>query len=480
MRFGFNLFCDCVSTQFTIGWNQAQKFEMPSVQEIRLSNFRCFRAEQSVRMTPLTFLVGENSTGKTSFLAAMSVISDFIENRRISVFSSHVDFRYPYDLGAFSDMVHHPSEQDDYTPSFEIGINLSEIQSLDSRRSTARERGRAVNLAITFGENSVGMPYPVRLLFGVNDCSLELVNMDDGSTQCFLLKGEKSWKLKDFKKTSTWLNYFFIYDTSARSYELFCETIESSNSNQSKLSLNDYNDFRRLFKSFEATHQLPVFAGAPIRSNPRRTYEPIQLSLDPEGSYVPTLLANLHDQDKKKWKQLKKRLESFGRESGLFNQIQVKRFGGLTEPFQLQVKNRIGRKSNLIDVGYGVSQILPILTELFRTDEQQMMYLFQQPEVHLHPSAQAALGNLFCDVANSNRQIVVETHSDFILDRVRYLVRQQKFKSNDVSIIYFEQKKDDVKVYNISVDRYGNLENTPPRYRSFFLEETNRVLDFEI
>ena len=452
---------------------------MSSVQEIRLSNFRCFRAEQSVRMTPLTFLVGENSTGKTSFLAAMSVISDFIENRRISVFSSHVDFRYPYDLGAFSDMVHHPSEQDDYTPSFEIGINLSEVQSLGSQRSTPRERGRTVNLAITFGENSVGMPYPIKLLFEVNGYSFELVSMADGSTQCFLLKGAITWKLKDSEKNSTWFNYFFVYDTRFNSYELFCKNIESSDSNQSNPSPEDYDEFRRLFETFEDTYQLPVFAGAPIRSNPRRTYEPIQLSLDPEGSYVPTLLANLHDQDKKKWKQLKERLETFGRESGLFDQINVKRFGGLTEPFQLQVKNRIGRNSNLIDVGYGVSQILPILTELFRTDEQQLMFLLQQPEVHLHPSAQAALGNLFCDVASSNRQLVVETHSDYILDRVRYLVRQQNFKSKDVSIIYFEQIKDDVKMHNISVDKFGNLENTPPGYRSFFLEETNRVLGFE-
>lgn len=344
----------------------------------------------------------------------------------------------------------------------------------------ARRRGRTVNLAITFGENSVGMPYPLKLLFGVNGYSFELVNMADGSTQCFLLKGTNTWKLKDGVKNSTWFNYFFVYDTRFNSYELFCKNIESSDSVQSNLSPEDYDRFRRLFETFEDTYQLPVFAGAPIRSNPRRTYEPIQLSLDPEGSYVPTLLANLHDQDKKKWRQLKERLEAVGRESGLFNQIQVKRFGGLTEPFQLQVKNRIGRNSNLIDVGYGVSQILPILTELFRTDEQQMMFLLQQPEAHLHPSAQAALGNLFCDVASSNRQLVVETHSDFILDRVRYLVRQQKFKSKDVSIIYFEQKEDDVKMHNISVDKYGNLENTPPEYRSFFLEETNRVLDFEI
>ncbi|MDE0308408.1 MAG: AAA family ATPase [Acidiferrobacterales bacterium] len=85
---------------------------MSQIQEVRLQNFRCFHAKQSVRLTPLTFLIGDNSTGKTSFLAAMKVITD-VDFVPQSVRHSNVDFRVPYDLGAFSDVVHRPSGQED-------------------------------------------------------------------------------------------------------------------------------------------------------------------------------------------------------------------------------------------------------------------------------------------------------------------------------------------------------------------------------
>jgi hypothetical protein len=80
----------------------------------------------------------------------------------------------------------------------------------------------------------------------------------------------------------------------------------------------------------------------------------------------------------------------------LFDEIAVKQLGDMEGgPFQLQVrkagKHGASPRRNLIDVGYGVSQALPVLVELFRSNASQML-LFQQPEVHLHPSAQAALG----------------------------------------------------------------------------------------
>ena len=129
-------------------------------------------------------------------------------------------------------------------------------------------------------------------------------------------------------------------------------------------------------------------------------------------------------------------------------QIQIRKFGGKLK----------GNCRNLIDVGYGVSQTLPIITELLRADAPSM-FLLQQPEVHLHPSAQAALGSLFCSVAGSDRQLVVETHSDYIIDRVRMDVRDNKtdLKPEDVSILYFERGESDVKIHSIRLDADGNV-----------------------
>ena len=108
------------------------------------------------------------------------------------------------------------------------------------------------------------------------------------------------------------------------------------------------------------------------------------------------------------------------------------------------------------------------------------MFLLQQPEVHLHPSAQAALGSLFCEVANSGRQLVVETHSDHLLDRVRMEVRDGTtgLKPDDVSILFFERDGLEVNIHRLRIDVDGNINGQPNSYRRFFMEETRRSLGF--
>ena len=180
---------------------------------------------------------------------------------------------------------------------------------------------------------------------------------------------------------------------------------------------------------------------------------------------------------------LKGRLEQFGTESGLFDEITVESFGqkGDAAPFQIQIRKFGGKlngnRRNLIDVGYGVSQTLPIITELLRPDAPSM-FLLQQPEVHLHPSAQAALGSLFCSIAGPERQLVVETHSDYIIDRVRMDVRDKKtdLKPEDVSILYFERGESDVKIHSIRLDEQGNVLDAPEGYRQFFADELTRSI----
>ena len=121
--------------------------------------------------------------------------------------------------------------------------------------------------------------------------------------------------------------------------------------------------------------------------------------------------------------------------------------------------------------------MLPVITELLRRDAPYM-FLLQQPEVHLHPSAQAALGSLFCQVAGPQRQLVVETHSDHLLDRVRMDVRDGTtgLRPEDVSILFFERGDLDVRIHSLRLDKEGNVLDAPQSYRQFFMEETQRSL----
>ena len=224
-----------------------------------------------------------------------------------------------------------------------------------------------------------------------------------------------------------------------------------------------------------------------MRSNPHRTYDPTRPTRDSEGENIPTRLANLQRGQNGSWDELKSQLEDFGKSSGLFSEIRINFLKNKTSSAAFEVhvrKFQRGYKGpwrNLIDVGYGVSQALPILTELLVQDAATTL-LLQQPEVHLHPNAQAALGTLFCSAisggrnAPRNRQLIIETHSDYIMDRVRMGVRDRQVRADDVSFLFFEHTGLDVKINSVRIDEKGDVLDAPPSYRQFFLDELERSI----
>lgn len=178
------------------------------------------------------------------------------------------------------------------------------------------------------------------------------------------------------------------------------------------------------------------------------------------------------------WSDLIEALSSFGRHSNLFEKVEVRRLGpSESDPFQIRVHVG-GRAVNLIDVGYGVSQILPIVVDCLR-GTRGGTFLLQQPEVHLHPRAQAELGSFLGTLAKQqDKRFVIETHSDYLVDRIRMDVRDGKggLRPEDVALLYFERTDGEARIHRIELDEQGNLINVPPGYRSFFLEEERRFL----
>jgi predicted ATPase len=81
-------------------------------------------------------------------------------------------------------------------------------------------------------------------------------------------------------------------------------------------------------------------------------------------------------------------------------------------------------------------------------------------------------------VASGGRQLVVETHSDYIIDRVRMDVRDQTtgLKPEDVSVLYFEQGDLNVKIHSIRIDQAGNVLGAPRSYGDFFMDEVSRSI----
>lgn len=243
------------------------------------------------------------------------------------------------------------------------------------------------------------------------------------------------------------------------------------------VSNSELRNLQKALRSIALAFGRAPYAFAPMRTNPRRTYDPVMPVAKPEGSHIPMLLAEMSLSRSKEWARIRAGLREFGIKSGLFDQVDVIRKGKkLSDPFQIGIKSG-GGEFNLIDVGYGVSQVLPVIVDTLQRSGKNDVFLLQQPEVHLHPHAQAELGSYFARQARKNGRFVIETHSDYMVDRVRMEVRRKTLRPQDVSLLYFERARQGAVIHNLDLDEDGSITNPPKGYRQFFLDEENRLLD---
>ena len=455
--------------------------------EITLENFRCFHEQQTARLAPLTLLVGENSTGKTSFLALLRALAEFANTGETPRFTEP-----PYELGSFADIIHH-TEGNLRPQSFDAGFT-----AIYPRRGPVKPNV-PISFSVTFEEHAA-TPVPVRRRISHDEAWIEdrLIQKANYSIICHTRRGDWSIPFRRFEAEYGELgDYSRTLSTALRplrwpgvqhtdiDIDLFHPIAASP-----KIAEADIIELRnvaeRYFFSYRGHISDHTYAGAPIRSQPQRTYRPSRPTPDPEGNYIPSYFADLSVRDPKEWQILKGELEKFGRDAGLFDSIGIMQYGEAgSGPFEIQIyqgDNKPQRARNLIDMGYGVSQVLPIITELQRPIPRRStstQYLLQQPEVHLHPSAQAALGSLLCNLASEQRQLFVETHSDYIVDRIRWDVRDGRtnLQEKDVSILYFERRGTDVMIHSLELDEEGQINGQPEGYRNFFMAETRRQLD---
>ena len=426
-----------------------------SITQFTMEEVRCFAERQTLEIRPLTFLVGENSTGKTTALGCFHVLANYLRG-------DGVDFNsYPYSMGTFKDIVRNNRKRE---KKFKLGF-------------TSKYNNEDIETTIEFVEKKVGVE-PV-----VNSITMKLV---DGK---IIVRSEDTMgrvlRLDSFDEEQN--RYRIACDTDRlNEYSVYFFFHPFRVESEGEIIFKKY--FEEKIKKFEGSpwdifRNLSVFSTFPIRSRPKRTYDPTREFDDPEGSDVPMYLMRVEATEKKNWEELKTQLVEFGRNSGLFENIDVRNLGrSLGAPFQLQVKVR-GPKANIVDVGYGVSQILPILVQVLNPNisgHEMNFSLLQQPEVHLHPRAQAELSSLLTKLANTgNRSFIIETHSDYMIDRARIDIIRGNILPEDVSLIYFQPKGNIVKVHNISFDKMANMVGVPPHYGEFFLKESKRLLGFK-
>ena len=439
--------------------------------------FRCFGDRQEARLAPLTLLVGENSTGKTSLLAMAKALRDAGAAGSVPDLNAA-----PYEFGSYDDMAHRRGARGG-GPVDSFGGSLT-IQT--------DRKGPPVVFSAAFAKSGAKfgkVPELIRRRYQSGGYWFEDVSrpapgtVELGTPEARIKVG---WTVRAPPIPSgipPWV-IFSILASSLRSNEKAKLSVLEGSSGEVRDRWDTIQE--QLYGHFRAVEQgvmSGTLAGASVRSRPRRTYDAAPGLRTAEGESVPQRLADLSAGSDAEWKELRKKLVRFGEASDLFDEVEVRRLGGNdSDPFQIRVRKFGGTLKgpwrNLKDVGYGVSQALPILVEIMNGNPSRV-FLLQQPEVHLHPQAQAALGSLFLEAAAEGRQLLVETHSDPLLDRIRMDIRDCKttLRAEDVSLLYFERDGLGVRIHSLGFDEQGNVRGAPDSYRRFFLRETERRLE---
>jgi predicted ATP-dependent endonuclease of OLD family len=428
---------------------------------IYIDNFRGFE-NTFLPLKNINFFVGENSTGKTSVLKLIRVLNDF--KFWISLNFNTEDT----ELGYFSEIASYSNPRKKY---FVIGILGDEI---DKHMAIS-----AIKMKFTSQD---GIPFMSELNFiekGINVHAIvsetsikyryQKINVDQIN---------ENNKLKYFQ--------FWIKNNGLKNKTFKTIELKESFMNQAFLQLQ-FILFKELKIEGTFGYRMPFFMSeiawlAPIRTAPKRTYDKYTTAFSPEGTHAPYVLKKLltGQKDKNITKKVEAILTKFGTDSGLFDRISINQLGKSdTAPFEVLIFLE-DKPIKITSVGYGVSQILPLIIEIISRPNNSW-FAIQQPEIHLHPKAQAAFGDfIFKSYQTERKCFIIETHSDFTIDRFRTRIGNLKEKEEfiDSQVIYFHRENGVNHLSCIIVNKDGSYaDNQPKEFRDFFIKEQINLLN---
>lgn len=169
------------------------------------------------------------------------------------------------------------------------------------------------------------------------------------------------------------------------------------------------------------------------------------------------------------------------KEMGLIDEFKVNPISEQRQEYEVKVRAKGSQDwVDLPDVGFGISQVLPVLVQCFYAPQGSII-IMEQPEIHLHPSAQAALADVMIDVVNSrengedrNIQLVIETHSEHFLRRLQRRIAEDTVSKDSVSAYFADVSRTPAKLEPLQLDMFGNILNWP---KDFFGDEMGDITE---
>lgn len=444
--------------------------------KLRIRNFKSWADTSEIRLAPITVFFGSNSSGKSSLLQFLLMLRQTAESPDRRRVLHPGDLNTPAELGTFRDLVynHDLSQGIHFTLEWTLPSTLFIVDPISKKEF----RGKCVAFEASIAFDPKDEAPRVSLLrYQVTDSEEELsVSMKPAGTQNsskpqFELETAGPYKLvrnpgRVWKLPAPVRFYGFPEETTA---------YYRNASFTSDLALSLEQELQRI-----------QYLG-PLRTVPKRSYiwsgeVPEHVGWTGDRAIEALLAAS----DRQISPGFRKRSQPFQaviarwlHQMGLLESFQVKPIAAHRKEYEVVVRTRSAKTDvTLPDVGFGVSQVLPVLVQCFYAQPHTTL-LLEQPEIHLHPSVQVTLADLFIEAVRSREggqdrafQLIIESHSEHFLRRLQRRVAEKVIGTDEVALYFCRSGKEGAQLEPLKVNLFGDIENWPD---DFFGDELAEV-----
>jgi predicted ATPase len=431
---------------------------------LQLTNFKSWDDTGPIRLAPLTILFGRNSSGKSSLLQSLLLMKQTAESldpRQVLNLGSTDAY---VDLGTYQDVVR------DHNADSRIGFSFSwHLQEQVALRQVGSNQLRSDRFGfdVEVGQEGTGQIREIsvhKMTYAIDPGSGRLVGMvRNGRGEYELTSTRMSLTRRRGRPQSL--------PEPIRCYA-FPDAVFNAYQNADFLS--------DLSLQFDELMSGVSYVG-PLRERPQRSYQwrgNSPSSVGPRGENTVAAILAARRQGRRMgrestpgrpYRSFEGNLGYWLKQMGVIDEFAVEEIASGTDLYELRVTVCGGStRVSVTDVGFGVSQVLPVLVQVFYAAPGTSVVL-EQPEIHLHPAAQSALGDVLLAAVRDNKsQLLVETHSEHLLHRVQRRIAEEEIAANDVALYFVETQGGRSEIHELKVDDYGNIINWP---QDFFGDE---------
>ncbi|MBI5433008.1 MAG: DUF3696 domain-containing protein [Planctomycetes bacterium] len=440
-----------------------------------LSNFKAWERIREMRLARLTGLFGTNSSGKSSILQVLLMLkqtADSPDRQQVLYLGEEKSERSLAVFGTFDDLLFKGAKQ----RSLDLKLSwrtLEELVVADPEDDDAEPilSGSDIAIATSVGEDAQGRLVVDEMAYEFAGCRFAMRPRpsSDGRTQSkydlSVESGPFSFKKSQGRPPEGLSPPVKFYG--------FPDQVRAAYQNAGFLS--------DLELEFERQMQRTYYLG-PLREYPYRDYrwsgtEPMDMGRRGEKVVSALLSAAARGATVGKRRGKRQPLEAkvawWLKELGLIHDFQVEPINKESNLYRVSVRrSKSSARVLLPDVGFGVSQVLPVIVLCFYVPEGSTI-LLEQPEIHLHPSVQQGLADVFIDAIQTRGvQIIVESHSEHLLRRLQRRVAEGKFNKDDAALYFCETPNGASTLTGLDLDLFGQVRNWP---RDFFGNELEDI-----